>query len=66
MIHPMSEQTKEKLEGMLERISSVSLPDWPVYEILWKQLESYGKEEISLETAYETAYQQLESYAKLD
>ncbi len=66
VIHPMSEQTKEKLEGMLERISSVSLPDWPVYEILWKQLESYGKEEISLETAYETAYQQLESYAKLD
>lgn len=63
-VHPMSEQTREKLEGMLERISSVSLPNWPVYEILWKQLESYGKGEISVEEAYETAYQQLEAYLK--
>jgi len=64
-VHPMSEQTKEKLEAMLERISSVSLPDWPVYEILWKQLESYGKGEISVEAAYEAACQQLEEYLKL-
>jgi ABC-type glycerol-3-phosphate transport system substrate-binding protein len=64
IIHPMTKETKESLEKMLENITSVSLPDWPVYEILRKQLEKYGKGEISVEIAYETAYHQLENYLK--
>lgn len=61
-IHPMSKETKEELSEMLDNIDTVSLPNWPVFEIIWEQLESYGKGEIAIEKAYENAYKQLTAY----
>lgn len=62
-VHPMSYKTKEQLKQMLEKVDRVSLPNWPVFEILWEQLESYSKGEITVEEAYQKSCEYLQAYA---
>ena len=63
-IQPMSPETREKLEKIIDDIENVSLPNWPVYEIVQTQLQSYAKGECTLDEAYENAVTGLEEYAK--
>lgn len=59
---PMSKETRNKIDTMLHNIGTVGLPDWPVYSIIQKQLESYCKSEKNIEEAYSTALEELQDY----
>lgn len=62
--HPLSEKTKEKFLTMLENMEPASLPNWPVYDLIRTQLESYSKGEVDLEEAYQKVLESLNAYAR--
>lgn len=64
MIKTMPMETKEKLAEIIANVENVSLPNWPVYEILQTQMQSYAKGECTLEEAYQYAVDGLSEYAK--
>lgn len=64
LIQPMSKETKDKLEAIIEDIENVSLPNCPVYMILEEQLQRYAKNECTIEEAYEKAVEKLNGYVK--
>lgn len=64
LIQPMSQETRIKLEEYIDDIESVSLPNWPVYEILDTQLQRYAKGECSNEEAYQKAISELNNYVE--
>lgn len=62
VIQPMSGQTKEQLLSMIDEIETVSLPNWPVYAIIEKQLQSCAKGEIEPAEAYQNTLEGLKEY----
>ena len=66
VVSPMSTETKEALEDMIDNIEAVTMPNWPVYMILQAELESYAKDEITMEEAYQNALSGLQAYIQTE
>ena len=66
VVSPMSTETKEALEDMIDNIEAVTMPNWPVYMILQAELESYAKDEITMEEAYQNALSGLQAYIQIE
>ncbi|MBR6684077.1 MAG: extracellular solute-binding protein [Firmicutes bacterium] len=66
VVSPMSIETKEALEDMIDNIEAVTMPNWPVYMILQAELESYAKDEITMEEAYQNALSGLQAYIQTE
>lgn len=64
LIQPMTAETRDKIEAIIEDIETVTLPNWPVYDMIERQLQSYVKGECSIEEAYEKAMEGLNQYIR--
>lgn len=62
LIHPLTQETKDHLLHMIDQISAVTLPNWPVYAILREQMESYSLGKIFLNEAYQKATEGIQEY----
>lgn len=62
VIKPMTEDTRNAIEEIIDNIEITTLPNWPVYLILDTQMQAYAKGEISIEDAYENAKKELNNY----
>lgn len=64
IMQPLSAGTREILDEMLEQMAVATMPNWPVWEILEKQLAKVAVGEIDEEQAYENAMDELDQYAQ--
>lgn len=62
VIQPMSQKTRDGLMNIIDRMETVSLPNWPVYRILEEQMIRYARGEAGLEEAYQLAVSGLKAY----
>ena len=62
IMKPMTEELKTQITAMLEQIDHITLPNWPVYEILMSSMESYIMGECTLEESCRMAEEGLDSY----
>ena len=62
VIQPMSEDTRNVLETALAQIEWATLPNWPVYNLIYEQMLSCAKGELTSEEAYENVISGMNEY----
>lgn len=63
VMKPMSKETKDEINKMLDNISYATLPNWPVYNIIMENMEDYVVGDADLEECYSNAVAELDEYA---
>lgn len=62
LIRPMSEETREELEYMMDHIGTSTLPNISAYLSIMKHMHAYAMGKEDMETAYESAKKELEEH----
>lgn len=59
---PLTLQTKAQILDIIDHIQGATLPNWPVYDIIFRSMEPYITDGADLDTCYQQALDALNSY----